>query len=607
VQRTIAASLAVALVVAAAACSSGSGGDARTAVGSGTGEGADAPSVASDPPPTDHGRSEGSGPAQGDGDVQFHDVAADVGLDTRNGAFRWDVSNDAVAMMGTGACWIDYDDDGWMDLYVVNTYAQRERSRWDDAGGLPRNALFRNDHGEFVDVSAESGTDLAVRGTGCVAADLDLDGHTDLYVTTAEVGVLLWNEGDGTFDDGAAEAGVDPAGWYAGAAVGDVNGDGWPDLFLAGYANLGSPIPDATQGFPNTHTGVRDLLYLSQGDGDSRDGRPKFREVGRDAGLEVVDFEYGLGALFADLDRDDDLDLYVANDTRPNRLYKNVAWPGGAEADPAGIGFRFEEAAGRAGVADPNAGMGIAEGDFDGDGLSDLFVTNSRDQGHAVYQGQRSDQSTPSFADVRRDLGPDLSTSTGWGVSWADLDLDTDLDLVVVNGDIPVDDLADDADDVQALVNGTAHGEPGSFADRSRELGLADVGPLLARGSATADYDNDGDLDMAVTTVGGPLALLENDGARGHWLEVQLAMFSPGARVTAVLPDGTELERELHAGGSYLSSEDPRLHFGLGTATTVDRLVIQLPGGRETSLRDVVADQVLEPDRSLLLPPRWDG
>ncbi|MGH9213262.1 MAG: FG-GAP-like repeat-containing protein [Acidimicrobiales bacterium] len=534
------------------------------------------------------------------GEVRLQDVADEVGLAFQHGAFRWEVTGDPVAMMGGGVCWIDYDDDGWLDLYVVNSYAQREAGPWRDEGGLPRNALFHNVDGHFVDVSEDSGTDVAVRGTGCVAADLDLDGRTDLYVTTAETGVLLWNEGDGSFAEGAAAAGLDAPGWYAGAAVGDVDRDGWPDLFLAGYANVGSRISGATLGFPNTHTGVRDLLYLSDG-AASGSGRPTFREVGRDAGLEVVNFEYGLGAMFSDLDRDDDLDLYVANDTKPNRLYLNVPWPGGAAADPAGIGFRFEEAAARAGVADPNAGMGVAAADYDTDGRTDLFVSNARGQVHGLYHGQVAEgpegtDIDPSFADVRRDVGPDLGSATGWGASWADLDLDTDVDLVVANGDIPVEDLAADAESVQALVNRSADGQPGRFEDHTAQLGLADVGPLLARGSAAADYDNDGDLDVAVATIGGPLALLENRGRTGRWLEVDLATFAPGATVTAVLPDGRSLVRELCSGASYLSSEDPRAHFGLGTADTVERLVIRWPGGEETVLRDLRANQLVEVD-----------
>jgi hypothetical protein len=527
--------------------------------------------------------------------IELVDVAGDVGLDFRHGAFRWNVTADPAAMQGAGVCWFDYDGDGWLDLFAVNSYAEDEADRWEAAGGLPRSALFHNVEGQFVDVSEGSGADLAARGNGCVAADFDLDGHTDLYVTSADVGALLWNEGDGTFTEGADDAGAAAVGWYAGAAVGDVDGDGWPDLFLAGYANLGSPVEGATQGFPSTYTGVRDLLYLNEGPAEG--GRVTFREVGMEAGLEVANFEYGLGALFSDLEGDGDLDLYVANDTKPNRLYDNVGWPGGAEADPAGLGFRFEELAGRANVADPNAGMGVAAADYDGDGRADLFVTNARGQVHGVFRGvfrgEASDVVDPSFVDVRHELGPDLGGATGWGVSWGDLDLDTDVDLVVANGDIPVDDLGDDAEPLQAFGNLAAQGPSARFEDVGAAAGLADVGPLLARGSAVADYDNDGDLDVAVGTIGGPLVLLENAAATGNWLEVELDGFFPGAVITASRPDGGTLTRELRAGSSYLSSEDPRGHFGLGDASEVRELVVTWPGGEETTIDDVPANQVV--------------
>ena len=523
--------------------------------------------------------------------VELTDVAAEVGLVFQHGAFRWGVSPDPGAMLGAGLCWLDYDGDGWLDLYAVNSYAHAEAARWQNEGGLPRNALFHNVKGTFVDVSAGSGTDLAVRGNGCVAADFDLDGHTDLYVTTDEAGALLWNEGDGTFTEGAEAAGVQGFGWHEAAAVGDVNGDGLPDLFVSGYVDLNNPIEGATLGFPNTYLGVRDLLFLNQGRSDG--SRSTFREVGADAELEVVGFEYGLGAVFSDLDRDGDLDLYVANDTKPNRLYDNVPWPGGAEADPAGIGFRFEELAAKAGVADPNAGMGIAEGDFDGDGLPDLFVTNARGQVHSAYRGQTSDVVDPSFVDVRGELGPSLTGSTGWGVSWGDLDLDTDLDLVIVNGDVPVTDVAADAQPVQVFGNLTAQGTTGRFEDLGNVVGMRELGPLLARGSAAADYDNDGDLDVAINSIGGRLVLLQSSGAAGNWLEVGLDGFAPGTVVTAVLADGRELVRGSVAGSSYLSSEDPRLHFGLGTTGSVSELVVRWPGGEQTVIEDVAANQII--------------
>jgi ASPIC and UnbV/FG-GAP-like repeat len=508
--------------------------------------------------------------------LAFVDVAKEVGLDFRHGAFRFGTSPDPVAMTGGGLCWLDYDRDGRLDLFVVNGFAQADRGRWRAAGGLPTTRLFRNEGGRFRDVTARTGAGFPVRGQGCVAADLDGDGRTDLFLTTAERSLLLWNEGD-RFSEGAEDAGVAAFGWLTGAAVGDLNGDGRPELFVAGYADLNNRIPEATLGFPNTYLGVRDLLFLNEGD-------RSFREVGVDAGLEAVRFAYGLGALMTDVDLDGDLDLYVANDTNPNRLYETVAWPGGAGADPAGLGFRFEERAATAGVADANAGMGVAEGDYDGDLLPDLFVTNARRQVHGVF---RSLPGGNELADVRAELGASLTGSTGWGVSWADLDLDADLDLAVVNGDIPVTDLTEDAERVQVLAN-----DGGLF--REVELGLP---RLNARGSVAADYDGDGDVDLAVLSVGGRLVLLENVGTGGNWLGVDLGGVVPGTVVTAVLPGGRRLVREMHAGSSYLSSEDPRPHFGLGDVNRVRELVVRWPDGGETRRRDVAANRIVKVTR----------
>jgi hypothetical protein len=426
-----------------------------------------------------------------------------------------------------------------------------------------------------------------------VAADLDLDGHTDLYVTTAGYNVatdghdaLLWNEGDGSFTEGARAAGMNALGWHAGAAVGDVNGDGLPDLFVAGYTDANWPIPNSPAGFPTNHHAERDLLYLNQGRGEN--DRPTFREVGKAAGLEAKRLGHGLGALFTDFDHDGRLDLYVANDADPNQLYANVARSGN-------LGFRFEEVAGREGVDDPNAGMGIASADYSLDGSADLLVTNSREQLHAAYRS-RASANGRAFTDARPEISAAFGTkSTGWGASWADLNLDGDLDLVVANGAIPVLDLTKNAQRVQVLENRTSPGGVARFAPAVVDIERAPR--VNGRGLAAADYDNDGDLDVAVNSIGGRLLLLENRGARGHWLEVQLPRFSPGAVVIVSLPNGRRLVREVHAGSSYLSSEDPRVHFGLGDVPRVKELTVRFPDGSAIRQRDLRADRIVVVER----------
>ena len=261
-----------------------------------------------------------------------------------------------------------------------------------------------------------------------MAADFDLDGHTDLYVTSAGYNVptdswdaLLWNEGDGTFSEGAVQAGIDGKGWHSAAAVGDVNGDGLPDLFVSSYTDPNFVV-DAASGFPSSHKPVRDLLYLNEGPDES--GRSTFREVARAAGIEKTAVGHGLGAVFTDVDRDGRLDLYVANDADPNQLYRNTPATGK-------LGFHFEDVAKRLGVDDPNAGMGIAAADYSGDGRVDLFVTNSRHQLHAAFRSTRahgrSIRGCPPGASPRSSE----PTRRRWGDSWADIDLDSDLDLVL--------------------------------------------------------------------------------------------------------------------------------------------------------------------------------
>ncbi|HZD25345.1 MAG TPA: CRTAC1 family protein, partial [Alphaproteobacteria bacterium] len=517
---------------------------------------------------------------------QFSDVTADVGLSFQHGAFATALYKDPAAMMGAGLCWLDYDDDGWLDLYLVNSHAEDERAYWAARGQLPANHLFRNENGRFRDVSAASKTDLVMRGNGCVAADFNGDGRTDIHVTADGPNALLWNEGDGTFREGAAAANLATPEWNTAAAVVDLNGDGRLDLFVGSYIDLDYKIPRPIGAFPNDYYGLPDHLYLNDGDGT-------FREVTRAAGLARD--ERALGAIFSDVDRDGDPDLYIANDGQANRLYTYEPYPD----DPEGLGFRFVEQTQEAEVGDTGSGMGVAGGDYDGDGLFDLFVTNWEAELNALYRNETAEEGFLNFrySTYRigmRGLGNNM---TGWGTAWADFDHDADLDLLTVNGRVPVTNRETDPELVRLYGNRLIEGHPGEYREWTEQVGLEAVGPLLARGSAVADFDNDGDLDVAISQIGGPAVLLRNDGGAeaGNWLQVSIPGFHPGTVVTAVLPDGRTLVREWHTGSSYLASEDPRLHFGLGDATAVLKLTIRWPDGRVTVLENVAPNQVVRP------------
>jgi hypothetical protein len=495
-------------------------------------------------------------------------------------------------MMGAGLCWLDYDNDGWLDLYLVNSYAIDEIDFLESQGRMPRNALYRNEAGSFREVSQESHTDLSQRGNGCVAADFNLDGWSDIYVTADGPNALLWNNGDGTFSEGANAAGLDTADWNSAAAVGDLNEDGWPDLFVASYIDLENKIPNPSGAFPQDFYGLPDYLFLNMGP-DTITGEVTFQDVALATGLDRE--ERALGAALTDLDLDGDLDLYIANDGHPNRLYENQPWPGGMEADPQGLGFRFIDLTETADIGDSGSGMGVAVGDYDGDSYLDLFTTNWDVELHALYRNQMEDDDQLSFrySTFRIGISGLGRNNTGWGTAWADLDHDTDLDLLVVNGRVPITDVTSDPELVRLYGNRLVEGYPGQFREWTKQVGLEEVGPLMARGSALADFDNDGDLDVAINTISGPAVLLRNEGATGNWLEVAFDGFYPGAMVTVTLPDGVQLVREWQVGSSYLASEDPRLHFGLGDVDVVSEIKVRWPNGRILQLQDVSANQRL--------------
>ncbi len=519
---------------------------------------------------------------------RFREVASEVGLNFQHGAFVTGLFEDPAAMMGAGLCWIDYDNDGWLDLYAVNSHAEDEYDYWVANGGLPHNALFRNEGGTFRDVSRETGSALSFRGNGCVAADFNLDGWTDLHITADGPNALLWNNGDGTFTEGAAQAGIASPEWNSAAAVADVNEDGWPDLFVGSYIDLDYTVPRPIGAFPQDYYGLPDRFYISNG--LDEDGRVTFQEVTREVGL--FRDERALGAVFSDLDNDGDFDLYIANDGQANRLYENVP----IENDPLGIGFRFLDTHETANVGDTGSGMGVASADWDGDGYFDLMVTNWEAELNAIYRNETAEMGFLNFrySTYRigmRGLG---NNKTGWGTALVDFDHDTDLDLLTVNGRVPVTNLETDPELVQIYSNRTADGKPGEFRPWTNLVGLQDVGPLLARGSAVADYDNDGDLDIAINNIAGQLVLLENEGVNGNWLMIDLGGFYPGAVVEVTLEDGRSFRREVLAGSSYLASEDPRLHFGLGDSS-VDTISIIWPDGSTDTMSGIYGNTILAP------------
>ena len=466
--------------------------------------------------------------------VRLEDVAGKAGLDFQQDDFRFGTTYDVHSMMGGGLCWIDYNNDGKLDLFVVNSYSDADVPQWNANGGLPRSTLYKNVGGKFVDVGKQTHADPAVQGNGCVAADLNGDGHTDLFITTNTYNVLLWNNGDGTFTNGTHAAGIDrfgTYGWHTGAAVVDVNGDGRPDIFVSGYANVNGTT-SSTGGFPSNYQAYPDLLYLNEGHG-------RFRDVAVEAGIDRAGKDHSLGAVFTDVNGDGRPDLYVANDLDPNRLYLNV--PGGP------LGFHFVEEGRRWKVADRGAGMGVASQDWSGDGRPDLFATNSRDQGHSASRSTAEG----TFANVNPLFARAIGKSgTGWGDTWVDLANDGRLDLVLSNGAIPLSNLKSDAGPIQVVEN-----TGGRFADATGALGLKSAPLVNGRGVAAADYDNDGRMDIAVNSIGGKLILLRNTGdSNGHWLEVRLSRFAPGAVVTATIAPRNFQVREIQAGSSYLSS-----------------------------------------------------
>jgi hypothetical protein len=529
----------------------------------------------------------------------FTDVTRQAGLHFRHvhGGGGPNPRRYYIETMGSGAAFVDCDQDGWLDLYLVNG-----QHLDDPAAPRATNALFRNTgSGTFADLTQAAGVGDTGYGMGVVAGDYDNDGYPDLYVTNYGPNVLYHNEGGGRFRDATDQAGVGDDRWGVGCAFLDYDNDGDLDLYVANYLEyrladaarklrpylapgaaapplMGYPHPD---NFP----GQADLLYRNEGDGT-------FRDVTRAAGVYHPEGK-GMGMACADYDNDGDLDIFVANDQTENHLFENQGKGAFAE-----VGLLAGVAYDRNGRV--QSGMGADFADFDNDGDLDLFLTNYQGETSALYvnegKGQFSDQAAAAGLAI-----PSLPF-VKWAALFLDCDNDGDRDLFVVNGHV--------LDNAEQFDSSTTYRQPRQlfvnlgpgpsggwrFAEAGARAGEALQEPHAGRGAAVGDYDNDGDPDLIVQNSNEAPSLLRNDGGNArHWLGVRLVgrqsnRDGVGARVR-VWAGGRGQLAERRAGHSYLSHSDGRLLFGLGASPRADSAVVQWPSGRVDVLRDLAADR----------------
>ena len=520
---------------------------------------------------------------------RFENVARTVGID-------FTFYSDAVEgrfflpeVMGGGAAWVDFDGDGRLDLYLMNGC---ELASPDPERGEHLNRLYRNRGGDFADVTLPAAAARGTYGQGCAVGDYDADGFPDLYLTNYGPDVLLHNTGDGTFEDVSSPAGVADPLWGSSAAWFDVEGDGDLDLYVVNYLDVTFENGRACRfnGVPaycgpGGYEGVPDRLYVSEGDGT-------FRDRADELGFTAAE---GKGLALAILDFDEDLrpEVYVANDMTPNFLFTRsdpayAASSGGADRP------MYLEVAKSAGCAVSDMGMneasmGVACADFDGDEQTDIYLTHFFAQKNTLYQNLGG----LSFADVSRRTRVAATSFDflGFGTAAFDYDRDRSPDLFVANGHVLGPNLEPNEMTPQLLRNdGT-----GRFDDVSATAGPYFTDRWLGRGVAAGDYDEDGDIDLAVTHLDRPLALLRNDTRTGRrWVGFELRTPSRvppvGGRVV-VSSGGRRQMLPVIAGGSYLSTSEPRLVFGLGDSAGEVSAEIHWPSGRIERLEELGTDR----------------
>lgn len=535
---------------------------------------------------------------------RFVDVTASSGIDFRH-VHGGTGKKYFVETMGSGVAFLDYNNDGWLDVFAVNGGTLPGY-----AGPPPRNRLYRNaGGGVFSDVTRFAGVGETAYGMGVCAGDFDNDGYDDLYVTCYGPNSLFRNHGDGTFRDVAAPAGVSgDAVWSVGCSFLDVDSDGLLDLYVANYVDYAidsqerrlrpyasrSASPSDGERFyphPDNFKGAADRLYRNNGNGT-------FTDVTERAGV-LNPGGKGMGMACADVDGDNAPDIFVANDMTPNFLYLN-------RGDGRFVDRGLLSGLGYSGSGDLQSSMGADFGDFNRDGRLDLAVTNFRLEGAGLYRNEGAGL----FTDISSISGirPPTIPHVGWGIGFLDYDNDGWPDLLMVHGHV-----LDNAHRVGSVYKQPAilfrNTGDGRFVDVTRDVEDGLSIPQPGRGAAFGDYDNDGDVDVFVLSVNGAGRLLRNDAGNGsRWLRVKLvgaarehsvgSTGAPrlsnrngiGARVT-VWAGGRPQVGEVRSGSSYLSQNDFRLHFGLGQAPTVDSLKVRWPGGAVDWIRSISVDR----------------
>ena len=522
--------------------------------------------------------------------IFFEDVQADSGIRYRH--LSGDPSKRYImSSLGSGACLFDFDKDGRLDLYLANG-GRLQGSRPLPAAG---NALYRNLGGwRFADVTDGGGVDVAAWSMGCAVGDIDNDGFDDLFVSNIGENFLFRNQGDGTFILSPLPSGPGGNQFSTSSAFFDADGDGYLDLYVTQYVGgdlaalpppggvdctwLGLPVFCGPRGLE----AAPDAYFRNRGDGS-------FTDATAEAGFGAVEAAFGLGIVVGDYDDDGDIDVYVANDSVPNYLFENdgtghfteVALFTGTAYNAAGL---------------PQAGMGVDMGDIDGDGRLDMFVTNFSHDANTPYMNLGNGL----FADETDRAGLAASTwfSLGWATRIGDFDNDGNNDVFVVNGHVYPEVDAAALRTTYAQRNQVLWNDGGPrLVEReiSPQDGLSNV--RSSRGAAFGDIDNDGDLDAIIVNIDDLPDVLRNEqGTSNHWVAFALVgtrsnRNAIGARVTVTTAARVRVG-EVRPSGSYLSSNDARVHFGLGATDHIDRVVVRWPSGRREELVDLAVDRV---------------